>query len=330
MSLTEEGLLSVPGLASRYVRLANGARAHYMTAGETGPSVVLLHGGIPGSSGVAGWRFMAPFLGANGFRVYCPDQPGFGLSDPRPEHWPVHGIYSHVEFLHQFVDALCLDEFYLAGNSMGCIVTTHYTVAHPDRVKAFAAIAGGIGDHDPLDLAKPRATVGWDGTPEMMRGMMKLITCRPEAISDELIEMRVNFANRNNEAWSSFWSAFALDGMSEDLAIALSTRERINRLSVPGVYLYGLDDEILPAEKIGYRQEDMLPRVQFFYPENCGHQGQSDQPELFNQLFLEFFRDGKVSRETADRAGVSERRPENPALVEQVVAAVDGASTASR
>jgi pimeloyl-ACP methyl ester carboxylesterase len=322
MTLTDEGLIPVPGLASRYVRLASGARAHYMTAGDTGPYVVLLHGGIPGSSGVAGWRFMAPFLAEHGFRVFCPDQPGFGLSDARREHWPIHGIYSHVEFLHQFADALCLDEFFLAGNSMGCIVTTHYVTAHPDRVKRFACIAGGIGDHDPLDLAKPRQAIGWNGTPEMMRAMMKMITCREEAISDELIEMRVNFADRNNDAWQSFWDAFALGGMAKDLEIALSTRERINRLSVPGVYLYGLDDEILPAEKIGFRQEDMLPQVQFFYPENCGHQGQSDQPELFNQLFLEFFRDGRVSRGTADRAGVSKRRAEIPVLVEQAQAAI--------
>ena len=117
-------------------------------SGEVGPNVILLHGGIPGSSGVAGWRFMAPFLGAHGFRVFCPDQPGFGLSDPRQEYWPINGIYSHVQFLRDFADALCLDEFFLGGNSMGCIVSLHFVVAHPERVTAFAVIAGGIGDHD--------------------------------------------------------------------------------------------------------------------------------------------------------------------------------------
>jgi len=38
---------------------------------------------------------------------------------------------------------------------------------------------------------------------------------------------------------------------------------------------------------------------------------------MFNQVFLEFFRDGKVSGETADWAGVSKRRPELTHLVEQ-------------
>jgi hypothetical protein len=43
---------------------------------------------------------------------------------------------------------------------------------------------------------------------------------------------------------------------------------------------------------------------------------------MFNQVFLEFFRDGRVSRKTADWAGVSKRRPE----LRQFVAEVDDSS----
>lgn len=35
--LTDEGLIPTPGLLSRYARLANGARAHYVTSGESEP-----------------------------------------------------------------------------------------------------------------------------------------------------------------------------------------------------------------------------------------------------------------------------------------------------
>src|SRR5436190_14282955 len=97
--LTDEDIIQIPGLHSRWVRLANGARAHYVTSGETGPAIVLLHGGIEGSSGTAGWRFMAPFLGANGFRVYCPDQPGFGWSDTSRVEYLARGPKDQVEFL---------------------------------------------------------------------------------------------------------------------------------------------------------------------------------------------------------------------------------------
>jgi len=36
---------------------------------------------------------------------------------------------------------------------------------------------------------------------------------------------------------------------------------------------------------------------------------------MFNQVYLEFFRDGQVSRKSADWAGVSTRRPEIAAFV---------------
>lgn len=322
MAITEEGLLKVPGMHSRWVRLASGAKAHYMTSGETGPAVVLLHGGLPGSSGTAGWRFMAPYLGENGFRVYCPDMPGFGLSDDNPEHWPA-GVHSHVDFIHEFATALCLDSFHLAGNSMGCMNTANYVVAHPERILSYALIAGDIGDVIPEGERPPAKLklTAYDGTREGMRALMSAIIYRDEAISDDLVEMRFLAAQRGAQAHQRFWPTLLQYNRMlpwEDLNIKarLSTRGRLDELTVPGIYLYGTEDVLTPVEW-GYRQEDVLPRVQFFYPEECGHQGQTDRPDLFNPVFLEFFRDGMVSRQTADAAGVSKRRPENPDLVAQ-------------
>lgn len=98
MTLTDEGLAAIPGFASRWVRLPSGAKCRSMTAGDDGPAVVLLHGGLPDSSGLAGRRWMAPFLAANGFGVDCPDMLWFrdgkvsratadaaGVSTRRPE-----------------------------------------------------------------------------------------------------------------------------------------------------------------------------------------------------------------------------------------------------
>ena len=120
MALTEEHLIPHPGVQSRWVRLANGARCHYMTGGDTGPAVILLHGGINGSSGMAGWgRWMIPHLAKEGFRVYAPDQPAFGLADTREEYWPRYGTLSHVEFVKDFADALCIDRFHIDSIDRG-------------------------------------------------------------------------------------------------------------------------------------------------------------------------------------------------------------------
>jgi 2-hydroxy-6-oxonona-2,4-dienedioate hydrolase len=322
MALTDEGLIEVAGLDSRWVRLASGAKAHYMTSGSNGPAVVLLHGGITGSSGLAGWRFMAPFLGENGFRVYCPDLPGFGLADTSPQHRP-RSYASYVDFIHEFATALCLDRFHIAGNSMGCGNAVNYVCAHPENIVSFALIAGPVGDVAPAvpisDDAKKRL-MAFDGSPESMRTMMSEIIYREEAVTDDLIQMRTDAANAQRESYAAIPPSFLswVAGRPDPLLGArLTTKGRLDTCGVPGIYLYGRNDVILPVEN-GFGIEPHLPDVQFFYPDECGHQGQTDQPEMFNQVFLEFFRDGKVSRKTADWAGVSDSRPENPALVEQV------------
>ncbi len=320
MTLTEEGLVPVPGLLSRWVRLGNGALAHYMTAGETGPPVILLHGGIQGSSGSAGWRFMAPFLGQNGFRVYAPDQPGFGHADTDPQYHPVYGGVSHSDFVDAFATAVGLDRFHLAGNSMGADNTIQYVLDHPERVISFILIATmKVGDNvaDEKQVG-PKLTdmAQFDGTARSMGEMITPIMYRPSAVPQELLEMRAMAANRQKDSYEAGRKGRELLRTDPVLNARFTTKDRFSKTAVPGIYLYGVDDVIAPVEN-AYNQEETLPNIQFFYPEECGHQGQTDQPDMFNQVFLEFFRDGKVSRKTADWAGVSKRRPELPQYVEQ-------------
>jgi 2-hydroxy-6-oxonona-2,4-dienedioate hydrolase len=322
MALTEEGLYIVPGLASRYVRLASGAKAHYVTSGDTGPSVVLLHGGIPGSSGQAGFRFMAPFLGANGFRVFCPDFPGFGLTENYEDAYePDYG--GAADFLHEFVTALALDKFHISGNSMGCENAVNYVTAHPDKILSYALIAGGIGDivslkelmdSDPrLPEDRPDFNA-FDGTEDSMRKMMLGIIRDPSKITDDLVAMRTYAAKWHLSYFAERADNWYLENQ-QNLSLRLSTKGRFDKMTIPGIYLYGTEDLEIPHTLVGYPQEDGLPNVQFFYPEETGHQGQTDQPELFNQVILEFLRDGKVSWDTAQRAGISDRRAPNPRLV---------------
>jgi 2-hydroxy-6-oxonona-2,4-dienedioate hydrolase len=317
VALTDEGTMRIDGLLSRWVRLPGGVKAHYTTAGESGPAVVLLHGGIIGSSGQAGWRFMAPFLAQHGFRVYCPDQPSFGLTeDPQGYYLPGNG--GHVDFLHDFTTAVAIDEFHLAGNSMGCNNTVAYVLAHSERVLSYVLIAGPVGNLiSPEEFEQVRSRLGnmpppihiFDGSTESMKAMIEAIVYRSETIDDDLVEMRTRSANRLRAEYDRHVPAFASQSYGGGEPWRFATKGRLDELPTPAIYLHGRQDVLLPVE-MGHLQEDRLPNIQFFYPDECGHQGQSDQPDMFNQVFLEFFRDGQVSRKTADWAGVSDRRPE--------------------
>ena len=262
---------------------------------------------------------MAPYLGKNGFRVYCPDMPAFGLTED-PNYFYVDGPVGYVDFIHDFTTALCLDTFHLGGNSMGADNTVLYALAHPERVLSMGLIATrnmGLDLVDEDELAavverlgfKPLST-NFDGTEKSMRDMMEAIIYRPEGISDDLIKMRTDIANRQKDAQARR-AAHRPD--ANEMA-RLTMRGRLDKVTIPTIYLYGRDDVMSPVEG-GYLQEDLLPNFQCFYPEHCGHQGQTDQPDMFNEVFLEFFRDGRVSRKTAEWAGVSTRRPVLPGII---------------
>lgn len=322
MSLTDEEMIEAPGVMSRWVRLASGAQAHYMTAGDTGPAVILCHGGLPGSSGVVGWRFQFEFLAAHGFRVYAPDFPGYGLSDTDSQHWPVHGPHSHVEFIEMFMDALCIDQAHFAGNSMGCGNSFRFSISHPERVTSMVLIAGNLPGvveaskvFRTIDLTKLNRET-FDGTTASMLKMMEPIITDRAMITDDLLEMRTRAAIRQKESLAAYHAGSDHMAAEPSLRQRYQVMGRLDKLGIPHILLWGADDVLNPVSN-AYLQEDLTPWIQYFYPANCGHQGQTDQPELFNQVFLEFFRDGKVTRKTADRAGVSTRKSELPNVVEQ-------------
>ena len=324
--LTEEGAILIPGVLSRYATLRNGARAHYWTAGETGPSVVLLHGGIAGSSGLAGWRMMMPKLAESGFRVYAPDRPGFGLSDTRPGFWMENGVRDQVRFIDQFAEAIGLeDQFLIAGNSQGAQMGSSYAVEFPDRVRRMILIASPafhrrIGLGNGMGRGTLARSGPFDGTEKWMRNSMEGIVRNHAAITDELVTMRTTMANSHTEVLAACGEAARRELEDPTLFQAINFEGRLNTIEIPTIFLWGKQDVLAPVE-MGYELEEILTNMQFFFPEDCGHQGQTDQPEMFAQVFIEFLRNGVVTRETADWAGVSTSREELPNLVEQKVKA---------
>lgn len=321
MTLTAEGIIDTPDLLSRWVRLATGVKAHYMTAGASGEDIVLIHGGLNGSSGQAGWREIAPGLAAAGFRVHCPDMVAFGLTEDPTEAYG-HGLGAQLNFLRDFLDALGIEKFHLVGNSLGCNIGAHFLVDNPDRVLSFAGIAGAFGDVVPDDVVQKPADPGkinivFDGTEASMRTILENIVLRKEKVSDDLVEMRTRAANRQGDRYVKMMGQFFEDvrhtGEANTCA-RFRTKGRLDQVTTPAIYIYGAKDVLSPVEN-AYVQEDALPNFQVFYPPECGHQSQTDDPDLHVRLLTEFIRDGKITAETAREAGVSQRRPLSPLVM---------------
>ena len=96
-----------------------GVATHYLRAGGTGSTLVLLHGGSADSASLS-WRpSMDLFARSHG--VFAPDLPGYGSSAKPDLNYTVE---YYTRFLSHFVQQLGLEGVFLVGVSMGCLLYT--------------------------------------------------------------------------------------------------------------------------------------------------------------------------------------------------------------
>ena len=273
--------------------LASGVRTHYSWAGTEGPVVILLHGGGPGSSGETGFRHTLPALAAAGFRAIAPDQLSMGWTDAREHAWPVLGHQSLVNHISDFIDALCLDEIFVSGNSQGAYVAAKYSLENPDRVaKAIFIASATISSAMGIDISRyssgMAARRGYDYTAEGQRAFLESILNEPP--SDELIAIRQAAALRPGirESRDSFERYRKAMEETPKLRNRFNITDSLPGLGIPAQFIWGKNDKFAPVE-LGYELEKLLPDIPFTFLDNCGHQCQNDQPELVNRLMIEFF-----------------------------------------
>lgn len=276
---------------SRWV-MAGRIRTHYTEAGTNGPPVVLCHGGGPGSSGEAGFSTVISLL-ADRFQVYAPDGVGgFGETDP---FWPANeGTQSRVDHLEAFMDTLCLDNVCLAGNSQGAWVAARYALEHPDRVSrlllvASLTIAGAMGLQMPQTEGL-KALRAYDGTEASMRHVMETLVYDRSVITDELIRIRNQDANRPGapEARKTFEQGQARLTSDPNLRLKYEMLHTLPRLQIPTIFVWGEQDTFAPAS-LGRELEKRLPNIPFHFVPRAGHQVQTDQPEELVRLMTQHF-----------------------------------------
>lgn len=275
--------------------LANGVRTHYSECGDSGPAVVLLHGGGPGSSGWAGWRFMLPALAEAGFRAYAIDQLSFGLTDARPNAWPVNGLQSLVDHVADVIDALCLDEVLLAGNSQGAYVAVKYALDHPDKArKVFMIGSATVGAAMGIPMPQTeglRLLNAYDGTPRAMRAFLEAVTLDKSTVTDELVNDRVAAANRPGVAESvkAFQAGRARVAADANWRQRFELKSRLPQMTMPAMFIWGAQDDFVPVE-IGKALEKLLPNIPFTFVEGAGHQSQTDKPDVVNKMVIDFLK----------------------------------------
>lgn len=120
----------------------NGKRVryrHHPAALAQAPKLLLLH--MAGSSSVA-WSQVARGLG-DGVDVLAPDLPGHGQSEGEP----LDSVAAMASFALDFANAVGLDQFFVAGHSMGGAISLQLALdlnaSQPSRLKGLALVSTG-------------------------------------------------------------------------------------------------------------------------------------------------------------------------------------------
>jgi len=271
---------------------ANGVKTRFIVAGQGRP-VVLVHGGGPGSSGEYGWWRNIPVL-AQHFQVFAPDRIGFGLTDTPEDELGDQVLARH---LADFIDAVCLKDVYMIGNSMGAYGVARYALDFPDRVKKMVLVASGsIGaamglEHKPSEGMRAMRRFDSEPTRENMRAVLEGLVSNKAGITDELIEGRFKLATQPGAMRSQKLQQAYRQRLQNDpnLRQAYSMLHRLPELTIPTIMIWGKEDRFAPIDDLGYPLRDMLPNLRAFHVfEHSGHQVQNDEVEKFNQVVVDF------------------------------------------
>lgn len=257
----------------------------------SGPTVVMLHGGGPGASGMSNYSRNVDALAAH-FRVVVPDMPGYGRS--------VKGVDQHDPFgyladmIRGLIDELGVETAHLVGNSYGGAAALRLALDTPHRVDKLVLMGpGGIGTTRGRPTAGLRSLLSYyDGEgpsrDKLAAFVRTYLVYDGAAVPDELIDLRyqasidpevvANPPLRRPSGPMALRTLWRMD---------LTRDRRLKTLTAPTLVLWGRNDNVnRPAG--GPMLVNMLPNAELVMTSHTGHWMQWERAELFNQLVIGF------------------------------------------
>lgn len=261
-------------------------RIHYRIRGDSGPPVVLLHGGGV-DNGDWIWRWLGPDL-AMDHRVHIPDLPKHGHSWPWAARADQRG---QEEFLARLLDHWELESATLIGLSLGSATAIGYTLRHPERVQRLVlASSGGIQERvarHTLAYLSLRTPFSWiigramspEALKQWVRRQVRFADYVPEADIDALAEraaeeLRAKRAHRGH--MFSDWNRFEIGPRR----MRVDFRGRMSQITCPVLFVHGDRDEAVPLR---YPREaaNTAPHGHLEVIENAGHFIPVERPREF-------------------------------------------------
>ena len=247
-----------------------GMPVHYRIEGR-GTPLLLLHGTAATLHTWDGWTEQLK----NDFAIIRLDLPGFGLTGPHPE--ASYRLEDYAHFLDEFMQQLGIDNFSLAGNSLGGGIAWYYAATHPEKVEKLILVdpLGIPSDKQPafiFTLARMSLTAAAlkHFTPRaVIAGNLKEVYYDDSKISDSLVE-RYYLMTRRAGNRQAFVDRARTDNAHDTTLL--------KQIISPTLILWGEHDEWIPVSDAPIF-EKLLPNAALIVYPNAGHVPMEEIPE---------------------------------------------------
>jgi pimeloyl-ACP methyl ester carboxylesterase len=248
---------ALKGVQSDYVETPEG-RIHYYDAEARTPGggapLVLVHG--LGDRSEA-WAAMIPKLRDQGFHVYALDLLGYGRS-PKPSDAD-YSMALQEKVVADFIKGLGLPKTDVAGWSMGGWATLLLGLDHTEMVNRLVVF-------DAVGVEYPRTypdTVFHPTNEAELDRLVHLLEPNAKPLSHFIAQDALRkFAGQQ----------WVIDrGIAAMLTRKDALDDRLGKLQVPLLIVWGADDKLLPLATVGEKMHALDPNSELDVMQGCGH-----------------------------------------------------------
>jgi pimeloyl-ACP methyl ester carboxylesterase len=279
----------------RRMLVVDGLATSFLEAGVgNGDPLVLLHGGEFGASAELGWERNIGTL-ASCHHVIAPDQLGYGQTAKAIDF--NDGRRMRIRHVARLCDLLDIESAGFVGNSMGGVnLLVDSTSARPLLpVHSMIVICGG---GEILRNRYSSALFEYDASFEGMRKIVEALFHDPSYPANDAYVQRRYESSIAPGAWEAIAAARFRRPGPPDNELGPKEDPQYERIDVPTLMVAGGDDKLKP---VGWAAEiaKRIPEGDSLVVDNAAHCPQVEQPELVNQMILDFFA-ARGSRATVD------------------------------
>ncbi len=187
-------------------------------------------------------------------------------------------LNSLVDHISDFIRFKNFDGFHLMGNSLGGHIAQLYVLGCNSAGIKSLTLTGSSGlFENAMGSSFPKR-----GNYEFIKKKTESTFYEPEVATKEMVDEVFDIVNDRNKA-------IRIIAMAKS-AIRNNLEDKITKISIPTLLVWGKDDTITPPF-VGEKFKELIPNSKLVFIEKCGHAPMMERPKQFNSILSDFISD---------------------------------------